>query len=65
VSRDIPLPESWQGPPPVGPTYASCGQRCPDCEQVVSVAGTWEDWDRIHGSVCTRGQMVLPLEVAT
>lgn len=54
--------ESWQGPPSVGPTYASCGKRCPDCRQVVTVAGTWEDWDRVHGSVCTRGQMVLPLE---
>lgn len=55
--------ESWQGPQPSGPDYISCGQRCPDCGELVTVAGTWDDWDRIHGAVCVRGQMPLPLEV--
>ena len=65
VSRKHPVgtsPEAWQGPLPSSPGYQSCGQRCPDCQQVVQVAGTWADWDRIHGTVCTRGQTALPLD---
>ena len=52
-------PEAWQGPPPSGPGYASCGQRCPDCQKVVQVAGTWGDWDRIHGAICTADELPL------
>ena len=44
-----------------GNTDVSCGQRCPDCSEVVHVKGTWDDWDRIHGAVCTPGQMALSL----